>query len=81
MKDVHPEFHYQVGATPNGVEQARNHCSKIEAMEGDNKPVTECPPGVMNNFRLVLIEKIFSVKRSLASCNRAPTSRRNVTYE
>lgn len=50
-KDVRKEYHYQVGATPNGVEQARNHCSKIAKMEGEDKPTTECPPGVDPKWR------------------------------
>jgi len=39
--DIHPEVAYQVGATPNGVERARNHCKFVESLPNDQKPITE----------------------------------------
>eukprot|EP00466_Bigelowiella_natans_P017542 jgi/Bigna1/136381/aug1.33_g11089 len=45
METVHPEYHYQIGATPEGVEQARNHCERAKGMADEDRPVTECPPG------------------------------------
>jgi len=50
-KDIRKDFHYQVGVTPNGVEKARNHCSKVAKIEGDDKPVTNCPPGADPKWR------------------------------
>eukprot|EP00948_MAST-09A_sp_MAST-9A-sp1_P000039 g39.t1 len=44
QKDVRPEVHYQVGATPERVEQARNHCAKIADMPPTDRPITPCPP-------------------------------------
>mmetsp|Transcript_414 Transcript_414/g.686 ORF Transcript_414/g.686 Transcript_414/m.686 type:complete len:359 (-) Transcript_414:282-1358(-) len=45
MKDVHPEYFYQIGATPEGIEKARNHCARAKTMGDEDAPVTECPPG------------------------------------
>mmetsp|Transcript_24759 Transcript_24759/g.46249 ORF Transcript_24759/g.46249 Transcript_24759/m.46249 type:complete len:385 (-) Transcript_24759:130-1284(-) len=45
MKDVRQQYSYQIGATPEGVEQARNHCSRAAKLKGDDAPVTVCPPG------------------------------------
>jgi hypothetical protein len=45
MADVFPDLHYQVGATPDGVENARNHCKVMEAYPAGDKPLTKCPPG------------------------------------
>lgn len=42
--DVHPELYYQVGTTPEGVEKARDHCSKISKLAPNEKPYTVCPP-------------------------------------
>jgi len=38
MKDVRPELHYQVGATPSFVEIPKNHTSLIEASSEESKP-------------------------------------------
>lgn len=50
-KDIRSEFHYQVGTTPNGIEQARNHCDKVDNMTGPDRPISECPPGVDPKWR------------------------------
>lgn len=50
-KDVRIQYHYQVGATPNGVELARDHCSSFKDLGADDKPVTECPPGADPKWR------------------------------
>lgn len=49
--DIHPEFSYQVGATPSGIEKARNHCSKVKDFSDENMPVTICPPEVDPKWR------------------------------
>mmetsp|Transcript_27241 Transcript_27241/g.53566 ORF Transcript_27241/g.53566 Transcript_27241/m.53566 type:complete len:368 (-) Transcript_27241:121-1224(-) len=51
LKDVRKEFHYQVGATPNNTEKARDHCSKFDALGENDKPITECPPGADPKWR------------------------------
>lgn len=51
VKDIFPEYSYQVGATPELVEKARTHCSIAEKMTGDNKPMTECPPPLDAKWR------------------------------
>lgn len=42
--DVHPEWHYQAGATPEMKEKARNHCDRFAHYTDENKPISECPP-------------------------------------
>jgi len=49
--DIHKEFSYQVGATPNGIEKARDHCSKVAQLSDDNQPSTLCPPEVDPKWR------------------------------
>lgn len=45
LKDVRKQYSYQIGATPEGVEQARNHCARAKSLPESERPVTECPPG------------------------------------
>jgi len=42
--DIKQDLHYQVGATPSKIELARDHCSKVEKLDEDNRAVTICPP-------------------------------------
>jgi len=44
VEEIHPEKHYQVGATPEYVERARDHCSRFAHYDEQNKPQSECPP-------------------------------------
>jgi isopenicillin N synthase-like dioxygenase len=44
LADIHPEVYYQVGATPDGIENARNHCARVEKLAKDERPLTHCPP-------------------------------------
>lgn len=44
MKDTRPKLHFQVGATPEKQEKARERCSEINTYDPSNKPVTLCPP-------------------------------------
>lgn len=58
-KDVFPKYFYQVGATPEGIEIARDHCAKIEEQfsgqeskqNSPDMPVTQCPPGADPKWR------------------------------
>jgi isopenicillin N synthase-like dioxygenase len=50
-EDERPEVFYQVGVTPNGKEQARDHCAKVAAMPEQERPITECPPGADPKWR------------------------------
>lgn len=51
-KDIHPEIHYQLGATPSDVEKARaDNCDFAGTLSEDNKPVTICPPGYDPKWR------------------------------
>mmetsp|Transcript_32537 Transcript_32537/g.52426 ORF Transcript_32537/g.52426 Transcript_32537/m.52426 type:complete len:378 (-) Transcript_32537:81-1214(-) len=45
MENVRKQYHYQIGATPEGIEQARNHCARAKGLSEDDRPVTLCPPG------------------------------------
>eukprot|EP00954_Amorphochlora_amoebiformis_P023224 1358668-Amorphochlora_amoeboformis.AAC.1 len=53
MENVRKQYHYQtdaltpqqIGATPEGIEQARNHCARAKGLSEDDRPVTVCPPG------------------------------------
>jgi len=51
IDDIFPQYNYQVGATPELKEKARTHCSLVEKMTGDNKPMTECPPPLDAKWR------------------------------
>eukprot|EP01035_Chromulina_nebulosa_P042156 gene42156-57083_t len=42
--DARPQFHYQVGVTPSHIEKPREHCGKMGVMNGDDKPLSPCPP-------------------------------------
>ncbi len=44
MVDTRPDFHYQVGATPDHVERPRDHCSKMTLLPDGAKPLSVCPP-------------------------------------
>jgi len=43
-EDARPELHYQTGVTPEEIEKARNHCTRIKGLNSAEKPLTECPP-------------------------------------
>ncbi|DBA04029.1 TPA: hypothetical protein N0F65_009376 [Lagenidium giganteum] len=43
-KDARPEYHYQVGVTPELKERARNHCARAAQLDKEHAPVTLCPP-------------------------------------
>ena len=40
MKDVHPELHYQLGATPEFVEVPRDHKTVIDSLGDEHKAQT-----------------------------------------
>lgn len=44
VEDARPDFHYQVGVTPELKENARNHCTRANALPKENAPVSICPP-------------------------------------
>lgn len=49
--DMKPEIHYQVGATPEFVEKARDHCDRFKNYAKDDAPVSECPPVYDSKWR------------------------------
>lgn len=40
LKDARPEFHYQVGVTPNGVERPRLNETWVQSIEASERPVS-----------------------------------------
>lgn len=44
ISDAKPEFHYQVGVTPEKIEKARNHYERVKDLPQENKPESEFPP-------------------------------------
>ena len=44
LKDVKPEYHYLVGATPANQEKARKHAKKINTLTDENKPMSPADP-------------------------------------
>ena len=44
LKDVKPEYHYLVGATPEKQEKARKHAKKINTLTEENKPMSPADP-------------------------------------
>ena len=51
IEDARPEYHYQVGVTPERKERARNHCARVAALEKRFGPVSLCPPEVDKKSR------------------------------
>ncbi|KUF98636.1 Long-chain-fatty-acid--CoA ligase ACSBG2 [Phytophthora nicotianae] len=43
-EDARPEYHFQVGVTPERKERARNHCARAEKLDKRHAPVSLCPP-------------------------------------
>lgn len=44
VAEVHPELHFQIGATPEYIERARDHCTRMNGLPEDSKAVSLCPP-------------------------------------
>jgi len=54
IPEIRPDLSYQVGATPEKTEHAREHCTLMEELgrDGDdNRPLTLCPPEVDLKWR------------------------------
>jgi len=51
IDEIRPDLSYQVGATPEKMEHAREHCNKINNYDPNNKPLTLCPPEVDLKWR------------------------------
>jgi hypothetical protein len=43
-EDIKPHFHYQSGATPEGVERARNHQKLMLSLQGTDSPMSPLVP-------------------------------------
>ncbi len=44
LVDARPQFHYQIGVTPDHVEKPRDHCSKMDKLPDGARPLSLCPP-------------------------------------
>ena len=44
LAEVFPERGYQIGATPEFVEKARDHCHRYDSYDEENQPLSACPP-------------------------------------
>ena len=51
LDDVRPELCYQTGATPEGVEKARDHQALIDSLDEANKPRSIQPPQPDSKWR------------------------------
>lgn len=52
QKDIHPEYSYQIGATPDNTEKSReDNCKFAASLDAKNKPQTICPPGFDPKWR------------------------------
>jgi isopenicillin N synthase-like dioxygenase len=51
LEDFYPQYGYQAGATPEGVEKARDHKELIDSLTGEHKPVTISPPPIDAKWR------------------------------
>ncbi len=51
IRDARPEYHYQVGVTPEFIEKPRDHCSKLGSLGPDDKPLSPCPPELDPKWR------------------------------
>jgi len=72
LKDIRPEVYYQVGSTPDLVEQARNDCSKVDKMKDEEKPLTLCPPEADPKWRFFWRMGERPPQTSFESLNSAP---------
>lgn len=51
LNEAKPEFHYQVGVTPEKIERARNHFEKVKHLPDEDKPQSPFPPIVDMKWR------------------------------
>jgi isopenicillin N synthase-like dioxygenase len=51
VRDARPEIGYQIGVTGEGIERARNHCTRVGAYGPDDKPLSPCPPEFDKKWR------------------------------
>ena len=51
LADAKPEYHFQVGVTPEKVEKARDHFDKVKDLPEEDKPLSPFPPTVDMKWR------------------------------
>jgi len=51
LPDAKPEYHFQVGVTPEKIERARNHYEKVKHLPAEDKPQSPFPPTVDMKWR------------------------------
>lgn len=50
-KDIRPDLHFQVGATPNHTERPRDHCTAMKDLPEGHQPLSLCPPELDPKWR------------------------------
>ena len=51
LSDAKPEYHFQVGVTPEKIERARDHFEKVKHLPDEDKPLSPFPPTVDMKWR------------------------------
>ena len=51
LNDAKPEYHFQVGVTPEKIERARDHYEKVKHLPDEDKPMSPFPPTVDMKWR------------------------------
>ena len=51
LNDAKPEYHFQVGVTPEKIERARDHYEKVKDLPEEDKPMSPFPPTVDMKWR------------------------------
>ena len=51
LNDAKPEYHFQVGVTPEKIERARDHYEKVKHLPDEDKPLSPFPPTVDMKWR------------------------------
>lgn len=51
IRNIYPEYDYQVGATPEFTEKAKDHGLNLKNLSEENWPVTPSPPGFDAKWR------------------------------
>jgi isopenicillin N synthase-like dioxygenase len=51
LPEAKPEYHFQVGVTPEKIERARNHYEKVKHLPAEDQPQSPFPPTVDMKWR------------------------------
>lgn len=51
VAEAHPELGFQIGATPELMEKARDHCERVQQYQPEDAPLSPCPPQLDAKWR------------------------------